>query len=283
MDNKPGSLYIVSTPIGNLNDITNRAIEILNKVDICASEDTRKSIKLFNVNNISTKLISYHKFSEKTKTKKIISEIVAGKDVALISDAGTPLISDPGKYLVNAAIEKGIEVVPIPGVSSVITALSVSGFNLDKFKFFGFLPRKKKERESVIEEISSSGTTTVIFESGKRLENLLNEFSKQLPEDTQILVAREMTKIHETYYRGNTAKVIDELNASEFGAKGEFVIIISDFKRLLDIDFSVEDKRIMDILYKELPQKEALSLASQILNKKRNFLYRKKLESNKVN
>tara|TARA_Y100001970_G_C14108153_1_gene789350 strand:+ start:364 stop:1215 length:852 start_codon:yes stop_codon:yes gene_type:complete len=282
MNNKSGTLYIVSTPIGNLNDITNRAIEILNKVDICASEDTRQSIKLFNSYNISTKLTSYHKFSEKTKTKDLIYELNAGKDVALISDAGTPLISDPGRYIVNAAIEEGIAVVPIPGVSSVITALSISGFNIDKFKYFGFLSRKRKEREKAIEEISTSGVTAVIFESGKRIEKLLKDLSKKLPYDVQILVAREMTKIHETYYRGTVSNVIKALNSSEFGIKGEFVIIIADFEKIFDVDFSDEDKRIMDILSKALPQKEALSVASKILNKKRNFLYKKKLESNKV-
>ena len=117
MHNKFGTLYIVSTPIGNLNDITNRAIEILNKVEVCAAEDTRKSINLFNAHSIKTKLTSYHKFSEKTKTKSLIKKLLDGKDIAIISDAGTPLISDPGRYLVNAAIEAGIEIVPIPGVS----------------------------------------------------------------------------------------------------------------------------------------------------------------------
>ena len=174
MNNKLGTLYIVSTPIGNLNDITNRAIDILNKVDICAAEDTRKSIKLFNAHNINTKLTSYHKFSEKTKTTGLIEMLLIGKDIAIISDAGTPLISDPGRYLVNGAIEEGIKIVPIPGVTSVITALSVSGFNIDNFKYFGFLPRKKNEREVLIQEICSSGITTVVFESGKRIEKLLN-------------------------------------------------------------------------------------------------------------
>ena len=278
MDNKSGTLYIVSTPIGNLNDITNRAIEILNKVDICAAEDTRKSIKLFNAHNINTKLTSYHKFSENTQTKRLIEELLSGKDVAIISDAGTPLISDPGRYLVNEAIVQGIKIVPIPGATSVIAALSVSGFNIENFKFFGFLPRKKNEREHLIKEICSSGITSVIFESGKRIRKLLDDISKELREEIQIFVAREMTKIHETFYRGTVPDVKEQLDLSEFGTKGEFVLIVSAFKKPLEEGFSDEDKRIMELLWNSLPQKEALSLGSKILNKKRNFLYKKKIE-----
>ena len=279
MDNKPGTLYIVATPIGNLNDITNRAIEILNKVDICAAEDTRKSIKLFNAHNINTKLTSYHKFSESNKTIGLIKELLSGKDIAIISDAGTPLISDPGRYLVNEAIEEGIEIVPIPGATSVITALSISGFNIDNFKYFGFLPRKKNEREVLIKEICTSGITSVIFESGKRVGKLINDISKKLQEDVQILVAREMTKIHETFYRGTALEIKEQLDSSEFGTKGEFVLIVSAFEKHLEEGFSDEDKRIMELLWDSLPQKEALSLGSKILNKKRNFLYQKKIDN----
>ena len=147
-----GSLYIVSTPIGNLNDITFRAIEVLNKVDICASEDTRISGVLFRKYNINTKLISYHKFSEKSKVNKLIDFLLSGKDIALISDAGTPLISDPGQFLVEAAIQNQIRIIPIPGVTSVITALSVSGFKLENFTFYGFFPRKSKERKVLLKK-----------------------------------------------------------------------------------------------------------------------------------
>jgi 16S rRNA (cytidine1402-2'-O)-methyltransferase len=279
MDNKQGTLYIVATPIGNLNDITNRAIEILNKVDICAAEDTRKSIKLFNAHNINTKLTSYHKFSESSKTIGLIKELLSGKDIAIISDAGTPLISDPGRYLVNEAIEEGIEIVPIPGATSVITALSISGFNIDNFKYFGFLPRKKNEREVVIKEICTSGITSVVFESGKRVGKLIDDISKELQVDVQILVAREMTKIHESFYRGTALEVKEQLDSSEFGTKGEFVLIVSDFEKHLEEGFSNEDKRIMELLWDSLPQKEALSLGSKILNKKRNFLYQKKIDN----
>ena len=279
MDNKPGTLYIVATPIGNLNDITNRAIEILNKVDICAAEDTRKSIKLFNAHNINTKLTSYHKFSESNKTIGLIKELLSGKNIAIVSDAGTPLISDPGRYLVNKAIAEGIEVVPIPGVTSVVTALSISGFNIDNFKYFGFLPRKKNQREVIIKEICTSGITSVVFESGKRIEKLIDEISKELQDHVQILVAREMTKIHETFYRGTAIEVKEQLDSSEFGTKGEFVLIVSGFEKHIEEGFSDEDKRIMDLLWDLLPQKDALNLGSKILRKKRNFLYQKKIDN----
>ena len=279
MDKKLGTLYIVSTPIGNLNDITNRAIEILNKVDVCAAEDTRNSIKLFNALNIKTKLISFHKFSEKSKTSGLINQLLQGKDIAIISDAGTPLISDPGRYLVKESIAEGIQIVPIPGVTSVITALSVSGFNIDNFKFFGFLPRKRKEKDILIKEICSSGVTSVVFESGKRIDNLLHDISLTLPKNTQILVAREMTKIHESFYRGTIIEVMQEMNSSSYGSKGEFVLVVSAFENPSNTDFSHEEQRIFDILLDSLPQKEALSLASKILNKKRNFLYQKKIDN----
>tara|TARA_X000000368_G_C23023702_1_gene709204 strand:+ start:1023 stop:1865 length:843 start_codon:yes stop_codon:yes gene_type:complete len=278
MNNRTGTLYIVSTPIGNLDDITNRAIKILNKVDLCAAEDTRTSRKLFNAHNINTKLTSYHKFSEKHKSLNLLEKLINGHDIAIISDAGTPTISDPGRHIVNSAIEKGIRIVPIPGSTSVIAALSVSGFNIENFKFFGFLPRKRKEREILINEICSSGITAVIFESGKRIEGLLSEISNKLPEDVQILVAREMTKIYETFYRGRSKEVIKQLSSSEFGTKGEFVLIISGYPKTLEEGFSEEDRRIIDILLESLPKKEAFLIASRILKKKRNFLYQKKIE-----
>ena len=262
MDKKLGTLYIVSTPIGNLNDITNRAIEILNKVDVCAAEDTRNSIKLFNALNIKTKLISFHKFSEKSKTSGLIKQLLQGKDIAIISDAGTPLISDPGRYLVKESIAEGIQIVPIPGVTSVITALSVSGFNIDNLKFFGFLPRKRKEKDILIKEICSSGVTSVVFESGKRIDNLLHDISLPLPKNTQILVAREMTKIHESFYRGTIIEVMQEMNSSSYGSKGEFVLVVSAFENPSNTDFSPEEQRIFDILLDSLPHMESLSLAS---------------------
>ena len=273
-----GSLYIVSTPIGNLDDITYRAVDILNKVDICASEDTRVSRILFKKYDISTQLISYHKFSEKSKINYLINLLKSGQDIALISDAGTPLISDPGQYLVEAAIENQIKTIPIPGPTSVISALSVSGFNLETFTFYGFLPRKLKERKKILKEIASSNGPSVIFESGRRLEKLIDILSEELHKECNILIAREMTKMHETLYRGNIRNIKDLILASEFGLKGEFVIVLDSAVANQNDNLPYEDKRIIDILMNKLDKKLALEIGSEILQKKRNDLYQLKLQ-----
>ena len=273
-----GSLYIVSTPIGNLDDITYRAVDILNKVDICASEDTRVSRILFKKYDISTKLISYHKFSEKSKINSLINLLKSGKDIALISDAGTPLISDPGQYLVEAAIENQIKTIPIPGPTSVIAALSVSGFNLETFTFYGFFPRKLKEKKKILKEIASSNGPSVIFESGRRLEKLIDTLSEELHEKCKILIAREMTKMHETFYRGKIKNIKDLMLASEFGLKGEFVIVLDSAVANQNDNLPYEDKRIIDILMNKLDKKLALEIGSEILQKKRNDLYQLKLK-----
>ena len=274
-----GSLYIVSTPIGNLNDITFRAIEVLNKVHICASEDTRISGVLFKKYNINTKLISYHKFSEKSKVNKFIDVLMSGKDIALISDAGTPLISDPGQFLVEAAIENQIRIIPIPGVTSVITALSVSGFKLEDFSFYGFFPRKSKERKLLLKKVATSSGPSVLFESGRRLEKLFDSLSDELQPDRRILVARELTKLHETLYRSELHKIKEILLESEFGLKGEFVIVIDGYEEESGDILIDEEKRILGILMEKLDRKLALQIGSEILKKKRNEIYKIKMKS----
>ena len=274
-----GSLYIVATPIGNLNDITFRAIEILNKVDICASEDTRISRVLFKKYNINTQLTSYHKFSEKSKINTFIDILKSGKDIALISDAGTPLISDPGHFLVQAAIQNQIRIIPIPGVTSVITALSVSGFSLENFTYYGFFPRKSKDRKVLLKKIAMSSSPSVLFESGRRLEKLFDSLSEELKPDCRILVARELTKLHETLYRSELYKMKDILLDSEFGLKGEFVIIIDGHEEESGDILIEEEKRILGILMEKLDRKLALQIASDILKKKRNEIYKIKIKN----
>jgi len=278
MNNEKGSLYIVSTPIGNLDDITIRAIEVLKSVDTCASEDTRVSRILFKHYGIETKLTSYHKFSEKSKTNLLIKTLESSKDVALISDAGTPLISDPGQYLVEKAIERGISVIPIPGATSIISALTVSGFDLRNFSFYGFFPRKSKERQKILKMIASSASPSVLFESGKRLESLFNTISDFLPGSLRVFVAREMTKLHETFYRGTIKDIKEIVLGSKFGQKGEFVVVIegSDSQ---SYETSFDEKHLLEILMKKVDRKLALELASEILGKKRNELYKIKLKN----
>ncbi len=218
-------LYIVSTPIGNLDDITIRATEVLKKSDIILCEDTRHSLKLLNNLKIKKKLISYHKFNEKKQTSHIIKHINQGKILSLISDAGTPLISDPGNVLINECIKKNIKIVPIPGVSSIVTAMSVSGFD-DKFLFYGFLPKKEKELNEVLSELSTYPFSQIFFIPGLKVKFYLEKFKNYFL-NRKIFIGREMTKIYETFYRGNTNDFKIPFNA----LKGELTVVISNKKK----------------------------------------------------
>lgn len=216
------NLYIVSTPIGNLEDITLRALEVLKKSDIILCEDTRQSIKLLNHYKIKKKLISYHKFNEKKQISSIIKYFNDGKILSLISDAGTPLLSDPGRLLVNECLINRIKVTPIPGVSSITAAMSVSGFK-DQFLFYGFLPKTINELEKVLDSLSRNKFTQVFFIPSKKINFYINSFKKYFS-GRKIIIAKEITKIHEEFYRED----IDKLKMMNNSFKGELTIIISD-------------------------------------------------------
>lgn len=216
-------LYIVSTPIGNLKDITLRAIEILKEVDFILCEDTRTSGNLLNHFEIKKELISLNAFNEKNKIDFIVNRILSNQTAALISDAGTPLISDPGVRLVSACIEKEIEIIPIPGVSALIAALSMSGLPTDAFVFEGFLPQKKG-RQTKLKELVIEPRTIVLYESMYRIEKLLNELSEYLPERF-IVVCREITKKFEETWRGFPKDILESLDNKTI--KGEFVVVIA--------------------------------------------------------
>lgn len=274
MNPQSGTLYIIATPIGNLDDISSRAIEVLSKVDICASEDTRKSKILFDHYQIKTRLISYHKFSERKKLSYFIDQLNLGKNIALISDAGTPLISDPGHILVEQVLAENINIKPIPGVSAVTSALSVSGLPIENFIFYGFPPRKGKERSLFLERFNKEDITSIIFESGLRIEKFLAEIIAVTP-DREVFISREMTKVFETFYRGSVVDVLQEIVEDSYGTKGEFVLIFSGIKaKNLYKEYSIEERRIIDILLKNLPNKIAFSLASEILQVNKNKLYK---------
>jgi len=215
-------LYIVSTPIGNLGDITLRALEVLKHSDIILCEDTRRSIKLLSHYKIKKKLISYHKFNEKKQLTKIIEYFNEGKILSLISDAGTPLLSDPGRLLVNECIENSIKVAPIPGVSSITAALSVSGFS-DKFLFYGFLPKTENELEKVLTSISKKEFTQIFFVPSKKINFYIKSF-KKFYSGRKILIAKEISKIHEAFIRDK----IDELKIFKNNIKGELTVVISE-------------------------------------------------------
>ena len=217
-----GNLYIIATPIGNLNDMTLRALETLKMVDIILCEDTRVTKNLLDHFQISKPLMSYHHHSDQRKMKEIEKLLEEGKNIGLVSDAGTPGISDPGNQLVSYLKDKEVTIIPIPGASAVTTALSISGFPTDKFIFLGFPPHKNK-RQKFFQEVASSEFTTVFFESGHRIKKCLGELSAVLDEKREVVVCRELTKKFETIYRGSIQKVVEEMKDE----RGEFVVVIS--------------------------------------------------------
>ena len=218
------SLYIVSTPIGNLDDITLRAIEVLKKSDIVLCEDTRHSIKLLNHLKIKKKLFSYHKFNERKELEKIIKYLNEGKILSLISDAGTPALSDPGRLLIQTCIKKNIKVIPIPGVSSITASMSISGFK-DQFLFYGFLPKTEKELEKVLLSLSKNNFSQIFFIPAIKVNFYLKNFKKYFL-GRKLLIAKEITKLHEYFYR----EEVDKINMFKTSIKGELTVVISEKK-----------------------------------------------------
>ena len=214
-------LCLVATPIGNLDDITLRAINTLKEVDFIAAEDTRHSLKLLNHLNISKPLISYHRHNENIKSDLLIDKLLDNKNIALITDAGTPIISDPGEEIVKIALEKNIKVVPIPGACALITALISSGLNASSFSFLGFLPLNKKNRKQKLEEIQNSKNTVILYEAPHKLISTLQDLNKIL-ENRKIVLAKELTKIHESFISGTANELLQKLE----NPKGEFVMVI---------------------------------------------------------
>ena len=261
-------LYIVSTPIGNLDDITLRALKVLKNSDIILCEDTRRSIKLLNHFKIKKKLISYHKFNEKKQLAGIIKYFKEGKILSLISDAGTPLLSDPGKFLVSKCLEEKIEITPVPGASSITSALSVSGFS-DKFLFYGFLPKKENELEKVLTILSTNIYTQVFFVTAKKINFYINAFKKFFS-GRKIMIAKEITKIHETFIR----QEIDELKSFNNSIKGELTVVISENNIKSKI---IDEEKIVNKIKKYLKNYSLkdtvnLILETEKINKKKKFI-----------
>lgn len=215
-----GKLYLIATPIGNLEDITYRAVKTLKEVDIIAAEDTRHSLKLLNYLEISKPMISYHRHNEDTKTKELINMLKQGKDIGLITDAGTPGISDPGEEVVKAAVKENLQVIPIPGACALINALIASGLNTKEFAFYGFLPLDKKLREEKFADIKRQNKTIIFYEAPHRLIKTLQELNKRFG-NIEIVIAKELTKIHESYIRGKIQDILSEIS----NVKGEYIIL----------------------------------------------------------
>ena len=267
-----GKLYIVATPIGNLDDITLRALKVLKEVDLIAAEDTRQTLKLLNHYEINKPLISYHRHNEETKSEILIEKLRNGENIALVSDAGTPGICDPGEEVIKKAIEDNIEVIPIPGACAMINALIVSGISTKEFEFLGFLPLNKKLRRQKLKEIENSSKTIIIYEAPHKMKTTLGDL-KEILKDRKIVLARELTKIHEEFIR----KSIDELLSEIDTIKGEMILIIEgnkiDTEECKNFDeISLEDHYK---LYEEkgLNKKEIIKQIAKDRNVNKNEIY----------
>ena len=275
-----GKLYLVATPIGNLEDITIRALNILKEVDIIAAEDTRHTLGLLNHFNIKKKLISYYRENEKNKSEIILNLLFEGKNVAVVSDAGTPGISDPGEEIVKEAIKNSIEIIPIPGACAFINALICSGFQSKEFCFIGFLPNSKKEKREKIEELKYETKTIILYEAPHRIKETLKEIYGIFG-DRKCVLARELTKIHEEFIRDNISNIVENDNF-----RGEFVIIIEGnkiSKKELEIN-SINEKTLEDHFkyYKEqgFSKKEIIKLIAKDRKVNKNEIYQYFLDIN---
>lgn len=271
-----GTLYVVSTPIGNLEDITHRAIRILKEVDVIAAEDTRYTLKLLNYYGISKPLISYWGEKEKAKAEEVIGRLSIGNSVALVSDAGTPGISDPGSVLIKRAIEEDIQVVPVPGPTALIAALTISGFSTEEFVFCGFLPAKQSQRRKFLEELSLERRTVVIYESPHRVLESMGEIA-DIFGGRRMLLVREITKLHEEVLRGTVSWVFASLGESKIA--GEYVLVIEG-RQEGEGGHREEDaiKEIKSLMRKGLGRKEAVKRVAEQYGLSRKELYDKSLE-----
>ncbi len=268
-----GTLYIVATPIGNLGDITLRAIETLKSVDAIAAEDTRHTSGLLSHFGISKKLIAVHEHNEQQSAEKLILQLKKGENIALVTDAGTPGISDPGAVVVNFVQKAGIKVVPIPGVSAVIAAMSASGIVQNGFYFHGFLPASGAARRKTLEQFKAQTVTLVFYEAPHRIIESIEDIAKVLGETRKITFARELTKTFETIYSCSLSQAKAWLEADTNQQRGEFVLLVEAAAVKEATAITEETVRVLKLLLSELPLKQAVKLAAEISNEKKNVLY----------
>ncbi len=275
-EKQPGILYVVSTPIGNLEDITLRALRVLKEVDLIAAEDTRRTRQLLTHYGIHKPLISYHEHNRRMREKTLLQELREGKNIALVTDAGTPGISDPGEDLVRGAIQESIPLIPIPGPAALVAALSVSGLPTESFLFYGFLPSKAAARKKWLVSLKDRPETLVFYESPRRLASLLED-AAQILGDRRVVVAREMTKVYEEVYRGTITEVLDQLGEEE--VKGEVTVILEGST----LPPKVEASSIVDALKHYtgemgLSMKESVHRVAEDLEVSRQEVYRASLK-----
>jgi 16S rRNA (cytidine1402-2'-O)-methyltransferase len=268
-----GVLYVVATPIGNLLDLSTRARDILAAVDVIAAEDTRRTGILLGYLGIRVPMISMHDYNEAERVDELLERLNGGQIVALVSDAGTPLISDPGYKLVSAAISAGIVVSPIPGPSSMIAALSASGLPTDRFVFEGFLSAKAGARHRQLQGLVTEARTLVFFESPRRLLATLADMAEVWGGDRRVTIARELTKIHETFYHGTLDQLITRLTGDADAKLGEIVLCVEGAKPVGDDFAEMDVTRVLALLLTDLPVRKAVDLAAKLLNQPRNRIY----------
>ncbi len=273
MAHTTAALYIVATPIGNLEDISSRAIRLLSSVDVIAAEDTRHSGKLLHHFGIKTKMVAVHEHNERVQIPELIAQLCAGKSIALISDAGTPLISDPGFHLVRAARQAGVAIIPVPGPCAAIVALSAAGLPSDHFVFEGFPPAKAAARRAVYEKLRDDPRTLIFYESPHRILESLQDMVEVFGPEREAVLARELTKQYETIRAGTLAELYATVHSDTDQQRGEFVLLIHGAAREQREALDAEAERILNILLEDLPVSQSVALAAKITGFKKNRLY----------
>jgi len=267
------TLYVVATPIGNLQDITLRALEVLKTVDVVAAEDTRHTSHLLSHFAIQKKLIAVHEHNEQKSAQILLERLRAGKSIALVTDAGTPGISDPGAIVVDVLREAGVKVVPVPGASAVIAALSASGITANGYVFYGFLPASGSQRRKTLEALKGYSSTLVFYEAPHRIIECVEDLAKVLGGERRITIARELTKTFETFHRCVLQDAKGWLESDPNQQRGEFVLLVEAAAVVEEADISEDAERILRLLLADLPLKQAVKLATEITGVKKNILY----------
>ncbi|SDJ64815.1 16S rRNA (cytidine(1402)-2'-O)-methyltransferase [Microbulbifer yueqingensis] len=267
------ALYVVATPIGNLADMVPRAVEVLQCADLVAAEDTRHSQRLFSHFDIDTPLVAYHDHSDEERTNRILQRLEQGQTVALISDAGTPLISDPGYRLVREARARGIRVVPVPGACAFVAALSAAGLPSDRFTFEGFLPAKAGARARALEQLAAEERTMVFYEAPHRVADTLDAMADAFGSDREAVIARELTKAFETFHLAPLAELAAWVRADSNQQRGEIVLMVRGAEKRKADELDSESERVMALLLDELPPKRAAAVAAEITGVNKKTLY----------
>jgi len=275
-----GALYVVATPIGNLGDLSHRAIEVLQDVTVIAAEDTRHSRRLLQQFEINTDCLALHEHNERKITASLLLRMQQGDSIALVSDAGTPLLSDPGYHLVREATALGLRVIPVPGPSAIMAALSAAGLPTDRFCFEGFLPSKAAARCARLEALRQATVTLVFFEAPHRILATIADMQNVFGAERQAVLARELTKTFETFLRGSLAEIYQQVSEDQNQQKGEIVMLVHGASSAESSGIDPETERVLNILLRDLSVKQAAALAAEITGVKKNLLYQQAIKRN---